>query len=125
VRSFGELESAVMDQVWESDHPVRVRELLEQLHYDKALALTTVLTVMERLYRKGWLARAKHGRAHEYWPTVSREDYAAGLMEQALEQGEDRAATLARFVAMLDSRELDQLRRALDDSSPSLAVASF
>lgn len=125
MRSFGELESAVMDQVWEADHPVRVRELLDQLHYEKALALTTVLTVMERLYRKGWLAREKHGRAHEYWPTVTREDYAAGLMEQALEQGEDRVATLTRFVEMLDPRELDQLRRALADVSPSLAAASL
>jgi predicted transcriptional regulator len=125
VRSFGELESAVMDRVWEADHPVRVRELLEQLHYEKSLALTTVLTVMERLYRKGWLAREKHGRAHEYWPTVSRADYAAGLMEEALEQGEDRAATLTRFVKMLDSREIDQLRRALGDAPQPLAAASF
>jgi predicted transcriptional regulator len=114
-----------MDYVWDAGHPVRVRELLQELHYDKALALTTVLTVMERLYHKGWLSREKHGRAHEYRPTVTREDYAAGLMEQALEQGEDRFATLARFVGMLGPPEVDQLRRALDDVSPPLAAASL
>ncbi len=43
-----------------------VREMVEDLHNDRALAYTTVMTVMENLHRKGWLRRERDGRAWRY-----------------------------------------------------------
>ncbi|MQA80235.1 MAG: BlaI/MecI/CopY family transcriptional regulator [Streptosporangiales bacterium] len=113
MRSFGDLEAAIMDRIWSADQPLRVREVLEQLQPERPLAYTTVLTVTEILYRKGWLQREKDGRAFRYWPTATRAEYAAGLMDEALAEGDDRVATLMRFTEGLDSGELDDLRRAL------------
>lgn len=114
MRSFGDLEAAIMDRIWSADRPVRVREVLEQLQPERPLAYTTVLTVTEILHRKGWLQREKDGRAFRYWPTATRAEYAAGRMNEALaEGGDDPAVTLLRFAEQLEPGELDDLRRVL------------
>jgi predicted transcriptional regulator len=51
-----------------------VQQLQERLLVSRPLAYTTVLTVMDRLTRKGMVAREKRGRAHLYHPRVAKED---------------------------------------------------
>jgi predicted transcriptional regulator len=53
MRQFGDLEAAIMDRLWERGSPALVREILDDLSKDRQLAYTTVMTVMENLYRKG------------------------------------------------------------------------
>jgi predicted transcriptional regulator len=114
VRSFGELEAAIMDRVWLGGRPVLVREIWADLRPEREPAYNTVLTVVEILYRKGWLAREKDGRAFRYRATVSREDYTAGLMGEALEASTDRVAALRSFAEHIDPAEARQLRQMLD-----------
>jgi predicted transcriptional regulator len=116
VRSFGELEAAIMDQVWLAGRPLLVRDIWAGLRPEREPAYNTVLTVVEILFRKGWLAREKEGRAYRYWATVTREDYTAGLMGEALEASPDRVAALRSFVARIDPAEALQLRRMLDQA---------
>jgi predicted transcriptional regulator len=111
---FGDLEAAIMDVVWAAGAPVRVREVSEQLNYDRPLAFNTVQTVMENLYRKGWLNRRKGGRAYWYEPVRSRDDYVAQLVTEALSVAEDPAATLVRLVGAMEPGEIASLRAALD-----------
>jgi len=111
---FGDLEAAIMDVVWAAGAPVRVREVSEQLNRDRPLAFNTVQTVMENLYRKGWLERRKDGRAYWYTAERSRDDYAAGLVAEALTAAADPAATLVRLVGELEPGEAARLRAALD-----------
>jgi predicted transcriptional regulator len=114
VRSFGELEAAIMDRVWVAGRPMLVREIWAGLRPEREPAYNTVLTVVEILYRKGWLAREKDGRAYRYRATVSREDYTAGLMGEALEASTDRVAALRSFVGRIGPAEALELRRMLD-----------
>ena len=116
MRAFGELEAAIMDQVWLADRPVLVREIHDGLRPEREPAYNTVLTVVEILYRKGWLAREKDGRAYRYSPTASREDYTAGLMREVFDTSTDRVATLRRFVQRIDPAEADELRAMLDQA---------
>ena len=111
---FGELEAAIMDLIWSAGTPVRVREVSEQLNRARPLAFNTVQTVMENLYYKGWLGRHKDGRAYWYESVRSRDDYAAGLLAEALAAAGDRAATLVRLVGDLEPGEAARLRAALD-----------
>ena len=111
---FGELEAAIMDVVWAAGAPVRVREVSEQLNRDRPLAFNTVQTVMENLYRKGWLGRHKDGRAYWYESARSRDDYAAGLLAEALSAAGDPAAVMVRLVGDLEPGEAARLRAALD-----------
>ncbi|MEU7404786.1 BlaI/MecI/CopY family transcriptional regulator [Streptomyces sp. NPDC044948] len=116
MRGFGELEQAIMDVVWATDgKPLTVREVLERLNggRQQALAYNTVQTVMEILHRKGWLSRAKDGRAFRYQATKDREGYAASLIDQVWATGADRTATLVRLFDELDDAEVAELRAAL------------
>ncbi len=116
MRSFGELEAAIMGRVWLEGRPVLVREIWAGLRPDREPAYNTVLTVVEILYRKGWLERERDGRAYRYWATMTREDYTADLMGEALETSPDRAAALRSFVGRIDPAEARQLRRMLDQA---------
>jgi len=115
LRPFGELESAVMDRMWAANRPVSVREVLDDLRGDRTLAYTTVMTVMDNLYRKGWLTRERGGRAYLYRPSASREAYAARLMSQAFTEGGDPAATLVHFIEAMSPDEAAALRQALSE----------
>ncbi|PZS37370.1 MAG: CopY family transcriptional regulator [Pseudonocardiales bacterium] len=111
---FGDLEAAIMDVMWAAGGPVRVREVADELNQNRPLAFNTVQTVMENLFRKGWLNRHKSGRAYCYVTVRSREDYVAGLLGEALAVARDPAATLLRLVEDLEPGEIAQLRVALD-----------
>jgi predicted transcriptional regulator len=112
---FGELEAAIMDAVWAADAPVRVRDVLERLERDPEPAYTTVQTVMDVLFRKGWLTRTKHGRVNIYTATARREDYVGALLSDALDQAPqiDRAGALVKFVERMDPVETEALRAIL------------
>lgn len=109
---FGDLESAIMAQVWQADGPLLVREVLDGL--DRGLAYSTVQTVTEILHRKGWLTREREGRAFRYGATASREEYVAGLVREALSLADDRSAALLGFVEAMAPDEADELHRLLN-----------
>jgi predicted transcriptional regulator len=113
VREFGELESAIMDVVWASDRAYLVREVRERLSYNRALAYTTVMTVMNILYGKGVLCREKQGRAWRYWPAESREEHDARLMAEVLRSGGNEHITMMRFVERVSEEERESLRNAV------------
>ncbi len=57
---FGDLEAAIMDVMWAA-RPLRVQEVAAALHRERPLAFNTVQTVLENLFRKGWLTAAGMG----------------------------------------------------------------
>ena len=113
----GQLERAVLQVLWDAPAPAAARDVLAGLaRRDPAqpeLAVTTVLTVLDRLRRKGLVRRERSGRAHLYQASVSREAYVADLMVEALGQAPDRSAALTRFLGGVDPADTDHLRRAL------------
>lgn len=110
---FGELEATIMDRMWQADAPRSVRDILAELQAEREIAYTTVMTVMERLFRKGLLSRVAVGRAHHYSPSQSRADYTAGLMAEALSHSTNKAETLVHFAERVTAREAKQLAKAL------------
>lgn len=113
MRGFGDLESVIMDRLWTWDRAVTVREVVEDLRAGREIAYTTVMTVMDNLYRKGWLTRERDGRAFRYEAASSREEYTAELMREALDSSTDRTATLVRFMERMSAEESAVLRRAV------------
>ncbi|MFF0341345.1 BlaI/MecI/CopY family transcriptional regulator [Kribbella sp. NPDC004875] len=113
MRGFGDLEAVVMDRLWSRDDPATVREILDDLATERQLAYTTVMTVMDNLYRKGWLSRELDGKAYRYRPVSTRQDYSAELMRQVLAGSGDEIATLFRFVDHMTDAEATAVRDAL------------
>ncbi|MEU0170550.1 BlaI/MecI/CopY family transcriptional regulator [Streptomyces iakyrus] len=113
MRRLGDLEAEIMDRLWRWKRPATVREVVDDINKDRPLAYTTVMTVTNILYNKGWLLRGKQGRAWVYTPVRSREEYAAALMEDGLGTSEDRPVALTHFVQQLSPDEISALRKAL------------
>ena len=111
---LGKLEKLIMDRLWSRDHPVAVREVLEDLQRERTLAYTTVMTVMDNLHRKGVLTREKDGRAYLYRPAVTREQHTAAFMGDVL-AGSDTTVTLLHFLEQMPPADVARLRDALDE----------
>jgi predicted transcriptional regulator len=113
MRGFGELETVVMDRVWSCDDTTTVREIFEALKTTREIAYTTVLSTMDNLHGKGWLARRRQGKAFLYWPTINREEYSARLMRDALDTGGDPGVVLTRFLEQMTDDESSRLHGVL------------
>ena len=116
MRTFGELESRIMDVVWSAESPLSVQDVADQV--EGAPAYTTVITVIERLRAKGWVRRHREGRAFRYQATGSRGQYTAQLMGQLLQDSRDRPGALLGFAGQLDPADAQALRDALDRAGP-------
>ncbi len=114
MNTLGDLESRVMQQLWQSDRPQSVREVHAVLSRERDLAYTTVMTVLDRLAKKGLAKREQDGRAYRYGAAQSREQLVAEVMHTALEgSGAERAAALVAFVGRGSVDEAAALRAAL------------
>ncbi len=102
-----------MDILWEAAEPLTVRQVSGGLT-ERDLAHTTVMTVLDRLAKKGFARRERDGRAWRYRAAGTREAYVTELMLNALDQTGDRPAALARFVRSVSGAEARALRRALE-----------
>ena len=117
-RQLGALEQRLLDGLWASGNAT-VRELIEGSCQD--LAYTTVMTTLDRLFKKGLLTRAEEGRAFRYAPRFSREEMhreAAGhAFRQLLDASPASALPLSFLVEILGERDqqlLDDLRKLVD-----------
>ena len=119
MRTLGDLEALLMEQLWASHGPLSVRQALEALPDGRSRAYTTVMTVMDNLFRKGFVERERVGRAYVYVAAQSRAEYTAEVMEDALSQGGDRGAALLHFVGQLTAAEVAQLQGLLIQRDPT------
>jgi predicted transcriptional regulator len=121
VSGLGELERDVMTQLWDAAEPLTVRQVHERLVQQRDLAYTTVMTVLDRLAKKGVVAQAKADRAYRYSAVQTREEMTAALMLDALGAAPDgaaRDAALVHFVGQVGPAGAAALRAALEATDP-------
>ncbi len=98
--------------LWAADRPLPPGEVREALGGD--LAYTTVMTILNRLDAKGLVTRVSEGRVFVYQPAQSTAEFTARRMRGLLEQVDDPATVLARFLDILEPDEEQTLRDLLD-----------
>ncbi len=110
MKVLGELESEIMEIVWENDQ-ASVRFVLSQLEKKRKIAYTTVMTVMARLHDKGVLKRKmdKSG-AFVYVPIKDKKSFLANASEKIIknflkEYGE---VAVAQFVDVIETYDTKQ-----------------
>ena len=74
--ALGHLEREVMDVVWQTDETT-VREV--QAVLPRRVAYTTVMTTLDRLFKKGFVARTRAGRAFVYRALQTRQQTEAAV----------------------------------------------
>ena len=105
----------MLDALWRR-HTASVRDLKADF---PDTAYTTLMTTLDRLHRKGILARFKKGRAFVYRPCLSADELRASLLGHVLRAllGRDQRAlrpVLSHFVEAVSDRDsalLDELER--------------
>ena len=96
-----------------------VRELLED--GEIKLAYTTVMTTLDRLYKKKLLSRTAEGRAFRYAPRFTQTELEKAAVSDTVRQMLDSGAAslplsyLVEAVSEHDARLLDDLQRLLDE----------
>jgi len=78
------LELACMNTLWPLGEAT-VREIRDGLAARRARAYTTIMTIMDRLARKGVVERRKAGRAYIYRPLLTAEEARAQALTQVVE----------------------------------------
>lgn len=120
-RRPGELESLVMDALWHSGEAcsgLEVQAELSKVHDRAELALTTVLTVLQRLTDKGLVVKvAAGGRSVKFQAALTREQQSAQALINILRADQDSELTLTHFVGALTEQQRDALNRALHDQT--------
>jgi predicted transcriptional regulator len=113
--ALGSLERQVMERLWALGREASVRDL--RAAFDGSLAYTTLMTTVDRLFKKGLLGRRRQGRAFLYAPRLTadqlRTGVAADLIGTLLGQGAEAARpVMSTFVDAVEERDealLDEL----------------
>jgi predicted transcriptional regulator len=104
---LGPLERRVLEALWRRASSARVRDLQPAF---PDIAYTTLMTTLDRLYRKGVLDRALDGPAFSYRPSSTRAQTAFSFLLD--EVGPVDEATLGELERLVRAR-----RRALKEQS--------
>jgi predicted transcriptional regulator len=114
---LGPLEQELMEKLWDCQNAT-VRELLEGGQMQ--LAYTTVMTTLDRLYKKDLLDRVAEGRAFRYSPRYSKGDLqlrAAGQAIRELLSSDPSSMPLSCLVDVVsehDAQALDELQQLIE-----------
>jgi predicted transcriptional regulator len=116
--ALGPLESEVMEIVWTRGRS-NVRDVVQDLR--RPLAYTTVMTTLDRLFKKGMLAREKTDRAFFYVAALSREQWEqaragrwlSGFLSGPKTSGELLISCLVDAVEKHGEALLDELERQI------------
>lgn len=120
-RQQGELETAVLGALWDSEPARRglnSHEILEAVNNstDSELALTTVLTVLTRLMDKGLVEREPaSGRGYLFKATSTREQHTAAMLLEIVAGSDNPALAFSHFTSGLSPEVLKALRQSLPD----------
>jgi predicted transcriptional regulator len=124
-RELGPLEQRLLDALW-ARRSATVRELIKD--GCEELAYTTVMTTLDRLFKKGILTRSEEGRAFRYAPRFSREEMhreAAGYaFRRLLDASPTSSLPLSFLVEILGDRDaqlLDDLRKLVESKRRELS----
>jgi predicted transcriptional regulator len=110
-KALGDLEARVMRAVWKLDRPVSARTVHVEVVRDHGVSIHTVITVLNKLVRKGLLRRDKGENVLQYSAEVTEEQFRREVSRRAVEGILSLApdAVAASFVDALAATDPDRL----------------
>lgn len=111
-------EEEVMQVIWQLDRCL-VRDVIDKLG-DPDIPHSTVSSVVRILEKKGFVDHKAYGKTHEYFPVVSKEDYAQhgvkSLMEKYFSGSPKKLVSFLVQSEDLNLKELNDLLKTLDNT---------
>ena len=123
--ALGKLERQVLEETWRLGE-VSVRDIHRA--FEERVAYTTLMTTLDRLFKKNLLARRKDGRAFLYSAAVGPEDFERGIREDVVDgllgHGADEVEPVLAFIvdtiSERDRELLDELDRLVQEKKREL-----
>lgn len=123
--ALGHLERQVLEEIWRRGE-TSVRDIF--ISFNEQIAYTTLMTTLDRLYKKRLLSRRKDRRAFIYSALVSREEFEQGIAEDVIDGLLGRGASgvepvLACIVDAISEHDrelLDELDRLIKEKRAEL-----
>lgn len=112
------LEMMCLNALWEIQEG-NVEDVRRVVAQNRPLAYTTVLTLLDRLARRGAVSRRKEGRGFRYQPTVARDKLRRMALRQFLEYHFDGSETKLKI--FLEQPLVEQSTEAEPGGSPEAA----
>ena len=117
--ALGDLERLAMEELW-SGGEMSGTQLYEKLGKKLGIQHNTLLTVLERLVKKGLIAKRKAGKFSIYRPILKRDEFAARvagpLLNELLEFSSYSAMVSFVQQASTDPAKLSQLKKLIEDA---------
>ena len=117
-RALGDLEKDIMDILWLKSEATG-KEVLTELRGSRSVAITTVLTVLDRLVKKGIVKKTKGESVYMYTPVFSKNEF-TDMVSQEVVKGildistSSAVASFVNILAQTDPEELDRLSRLIE-----------
>ena len=115
-----DLEAEIMEVVWRHfTSAFTVRDVFEQLEQQRDIAYTTVMTVVDRLAKKGLLSQERAGKTYVYRALVDRAAFVNIVVDQLVASlppdfRESALSSLLESAGQSDPAELDRLQAMID-----------
>ena len=124
--ALGKLERQVLEEIWHFGAEVSVRDIFRA--FEERIAYTTLMTTLDRLFKKNLLERRKDGRAFLYTAAVAQEDFDQGIKADVIDgllgHGADGIepvlACIVDTVSERDLEFLDELDRLVQEKKREL-----
>lgn len=128
-RSLGDLEKDIMDILWLKGEATG-KEVFLEVRHSRNIAITTVLTVLERLAKKGIVQKVKGESVFLYTPTLTRTEFADRVSQEVMKgildiSASSAVASLVDILADTDPHELDRLSELIEKKKKEIRKKTY
>jgi len=113
----------IMEVVWAAAHTgATVAEVWQSISPRRSVARTTILNLVDRLEKRGWLRRREQDGANRYVAAVTRDrtnaELASGFVQEFFGGSASNLVMSLLGTEQLDAAEIQRLRKLLADAAP-------
>lgn len=117
-RALGDLEKNIMDILWLRGEATG-KEIFSEIRQSRNIAITTVLTVLERLAKKGIVRKTKGESVYVYVPAFTKAEFTDRVSQEVMKgimdiSASSAVASLVDILADRDPHELDRLSKLIE-----------
>lgn len=121
---LGRLEQEILDVLW-ANGALSGKAVYSNINGTRDIALTTVLTVIERLAKKELLKKERAEGIYMYSCAYSREEFASAVSQEVFKgifeiSSSGASASFVNILAQSDPEELDRLSALIADKKKEL-----
>lgn len=123
---LGTLEKDIMEVVWKHGES-SVKDILDDLPGDRNISYSAVITVTNRMTKKGLLSKRKVGKAYFYKPMYTKEDFFEIVSKKVVEgiSGFSLKSAMVHFVdymSQMDPEKMEYFSKLIESKRKKQAI---